>query len=261
STYLLYAAWHVLGDEVIDLYLSSKGIHPDKQSNTGLKVENAILKFEKNISSKHNDDLQKVQERFYFDREPWWGERAEVPCLDTLIKSTWQTSKIEIKYRKVDGNISSRIIRPYGIVVKRMDWYLIGYCEKSQNMRTFKCERILESIIIDSTFSIPDNFSLENYWQKSQGLFKRNCEEKEKYPVKIKVNKTYMQILEKFEVFTLDHRGGFVIASVNMHKYDFACTEVKEIIGLVEVMEPEEIRLYARKELNKLVKKYTDIEK
>ncbi len=73
-------------------------------------------------------------------------------------------------------------------------------CTISNSIRTFKCERIIEAEIIDSTFQIPNNFNLERYWKESEKRFKNECSENEQYHVLIKVRKSHSDILKKCEV-------------------------------------------------------------
>ncbi|WP_280740297.1 WYL domain-containing protein [Paenibacillus maysiensis] len=61
-------------------------------------------------------------------------------------------------------------VHPYGLVVKKGDWYLIAFCEAGQEIRTFKCERIMAVKVKPSAefFEVPVDFSLENHWMKHQ---------------------------------------------------------------------------------------------
>lgn len=245
-------------DDIVNLYLSGKGIHPDIQSEMGLKLHNALLKLEKKLPSKYKDEITKVQTRFYFDDKPWWSERPEFPYIDILINSVWDSKKLRIKYRKVNEDISVRTIHPYGIVVKRMAWYVIAHCENRNEIRTFRCERITDVEEIEEIFTIPQRFSLGEFWMKNEIVFKKNCTITDKYLAVIQVKDKGAHVLKELEVVQTKHQQDFIVATVNMYNYEYACDKIIDIIGHSEVLEPVELRDYTRQKLMDNLELYKD---
>lgn len=156
-------------DEVISLYLSGIGIRPVKHSEASINLKKSMLKLEKSLPANYLPDLRIAKERFYYDPNIWWKEQKPIECLDLLRKAVWKSQKLSILYTKSSKNedeTALRKIRPYGLVVKNMDWYLISYCEMRQDLRVYRCDRILEATLLpDETFSLPEDFSLEEFWK------------------------------------------------------------------------------------------------
>lgn len=244
------------GDDVINLYLSGIGIHPDGQSDTGIRLKHTLLKLEQSLPLEYHEDILKAKERFYFDETPWWGQLPKVECLETLRKSVLQSKKLMITYRKVYGETSSRIVRPYGLVVKTMEWYLVAYCEKSGVVRTFKCERIKEAEMMDEPFDFPTEFSLERYWKESAQHFFDTRREVEQYPVLIKLPRYKADSLKHLSIYDIHEEQGYLWATVNMHSWELARDEVLDVIGYAEVITPVELREYAKNELIQRMKAY-----
>jgi Predicted transcriptional regulator len=244
------------GEDIINLYLNGMGVKADKESEMAMKVNSALLKFQKNISTELNEDLNTVKKRFYVDDIPWWGEKHKLHNIDTLMQAVWQSKKLKITYKKNNKEITTRDIRPYGIVINEMDWYLIAYCEKSNDIRTFKCARITECRCQIDQFIVPENFSVEEFWKKSKGLFINECSQIEKYPVTIRIDKHRVGVLKNFEVYEIEEGINYIEATINMFKSEFAKRDILEIIGYVEVLKPEELRIYAKEELSKIISKY-----
>ncbi len=242
--------------DIINLYLNGMGIKADQQSDMAVKVNTALLKLQKNLSSELNKDLVTVKNRFYVDDNPWWGKKHTLHNIDLFIQGVWQSQKLNITYAKHTGEKSDRIIRPYGIVVKEMDWYMIAFCEKSNGMRTFKCERIAACSCLSDRFNVPAEFSVEEYWNKSKQLFINGCLQRESYPVVIKMDKSSEAILKNMEIYQLEEMNGMIEATVNMHKYEYAMEDILGIIGYVEILEPLELRTYAKGILCNLANKY-----
>lgn len=244
------------GEEIISLYLNGMGIKVDRQSDIAIKANTALLKLQKSLSSELSNDLNSIKKKFYTDDTPWWGEEHRLQHIDTIMRSVWQSQKLRITYKKHKGELSVRDIRPYGIVVKEMNWYMIAYCEKSNDVRTFKCDRIVECEQINEGFIIPEEFSIEEYWKKSRVFFISECSKNEKYPVVIRIDKSRADILKNFEIYKIEETEDYIEAAVNMFKYEWAVEDVLEIIGYAEVVEPEELRNYAEDILCNMIDKY-----
>lgn len=249
------------GEDIINLYLNGMGIKADRQSDMAIKANNALLKLQKNLSSEQNKDIVTVRNRFYVDDIPWWGEEHKLYNIDILMQAVWQSRKLNITYKKHNGEMTQRVIRPYGIVVNDKNWYMIAYCEMSNDMRTFKCERIKESSCIIENFIIPENFSVEEFWKKNKKLFITGCSQNEKYPVVIKIDKSRGNILKNFEVYQLTESNGYLEVTINMFKYEFAKEDILEIISYVEVLEPPELRAYAEDKLYGILRRYKPVAK
>ncbi len=72
---------------------------------------------------------------------------------EQLRRATEQNRKIEIDYYAlIRDTTSRRVVRPYVLTKHLGYWYLTGYCEARQDVRTFKFERILAVRIQDETF-------------------------------------------------------------------------------------------------------------
>jgi predicted DNA-binding transcriptional regulator YafY len=246
------------GEDIINLYINGMGVKADKQSDMAMKVNSALLKLQKNLSSELNKDLNVVRKRFYVDDFPWWGEKQKLHNIDVIMEAVWQSKKLRITYKKHEGQMTERIIRPYGIVINEMDWYLIAYCEKSNNIRTFKCQRITECQFQIEKFIVPDNFSVEEFWKKSKQLFISECSQSEKYPVTIRIDKHRVKLLKNFEIYEIKEGIECIEATINMYKYEFAKYDILEIIGQVEVLKPAELRNYVEQELRNMLSRYKE---
>ena len=242
--------------DIMNLYLASLGIKPDIYSDFGVKLQNSLLKLEKNVDFKYSNNFEKARNRFYFDNNPWWGEHTKVLYIDVLVNSVLQSFKLIINYAANENNKTTRVIHPYGIVVKRSDWYIVAYCEKRKDIRTFKCERIIKAEKLQEKFSIPLQFNLSDYWNTIEQSFKRACLETKTYLAKIKICKEKSYILKELEITKLKEENDYIIATVNMYEYESACCDIMNIIGNVEVLKPNELRDFVKTRLKHIIKMY-----
>jgi predicted DNA-binding transcriptional regulator YafY len=251
---------HLQEEDIINLYINSIGIIPDKQSDMAMNLNNTLMKLQKNLSPNQITELNRIKKRFYFDDAFWWGESHGLNDIDIIIYAVLQSKGLEITYTKYNGAKSIRRVHPYGIVVKRMDWYLVAYCEKNKTIRTFKCHRILGSKISNEFFEVPDDFAIEEYWSDAESTFKNSCTQKEKYPVVIKLQKSKGDFLENLEVLEIKVDEDYIVATVNMYGYQFAVDDIMKIIRYAEVIKPIELRAFVESELSRILLKYKDLQ-
>lgn len=163
------------GDDVVNLYLSGIGVRPEQHTDASVRLTEAILRLERSLPQEFLPDVEKARERFFFDPAPWWKERPELRFMDTLRRAVWDTRKLRLVYEKRSRHQqerTERVVRPYGLVVKSMDWYLVAWCEERSDLRVFRCDRVLGAELLDETFAIADSFSLSDYWQQWTENFK-----------------------------------------------------------------------------------------
>ncbi len=247
-------------EDIINLYISSMGIIPDKHSEMALKLNNTLIKLQKNFSPNQISNLNKVKKKFHFDDTLWWGKSHKMNDIDIIIYAVLQSKGLEITYTKLSGTTSTRRVHPYGIVVKRMDWYLVGYCEKNKTIRSFKCDRIMESKVLNEFFEVPDDFIIEEYWHDAENTFKNTCMQKEKYPVVIKLDKSKGDFLTNLEVLENKTDENYIIATINMFSFQFAVDDIMKFIRYAEIIKPIELRTFVESELSRILLAYKDLQ-
>lgn len=247
-------------EDIINLYINSIGIIPDKHSDMAMNLNNTLMKLQKSLSPNQLFELNKVKKRFHFDDTLWWGKSNGMKDIDFIIYAVLQSKGLEITYTKYNGATSIRRIHPYGIVVKRMDWYLVAYCEKNKAIRTFKCDRILDSKISKEFFEVPDDFVIEEYWSDTEGKFKNSYIQKEKYPVVIKLEKSKSDFLANLEVLEIKVNEDYMLATINMYGFQFAVDDIMKIIRYAEVIKPIELRAFVESELSRMLLKHKDLQ-
>ncbi|MFC3749727.1 helix-turn-helix transcriptional regulator [Paenibacillus sp. GCM10012306] len=244
------------GEDVVHLYLTGMGIHTAAGSESGLKLKSALLKLEKTLPPAYQEDVTKAKQRFYFDDTPWWIARAIIPCLEALRLAVWRTRAIEIQYRKIDGSESIRLVHPYGLVVKLGDWYLVAYCLKAREIRTFKCERVVAVKLLEDPYTIPGDFSLEEHWHSQQQNFKQARKVAEQYEVILKVDLQYVQALGNLEIINVVEKGEQQLLTVNMYDYESACNTAMKLMGYAEIVEPVVLREFVKERIFTMSRKY-----
>jgi predicted DNA-binding transcriptional regulator YafY len=247
------------GDELINLYLSGIGLHPNEYSQASLALKNAILKIEKMVPTDYVADIKKVKERFYFDPDSWADDRPDLRYLDILRYAVLHLKKMRVTYNNSSmgkQETMSRVIRPYGLVVKNAEWYLVAFCESKNDMRVFKCIRILEVEVLDETYSIPSDFQLDAFWECSKVNFKRILSQAPLYPVTLKLLSISKDELSGMDIIEEDVGGINAAITVNLYTYSNACKRCIEYGNGIEVLTPEELKEFIINNARELLRIY-----
>ncbi|MDD4663910.1 MAG: WYL domain-containing protein [Caldisericia bacterium] len=71
--------------------------------------------------------------------------------------------KVQIKYRSDSNELSVRIIHPYQWIQSMGYLYLVAHCEKRNDFRLFRLDRITRIIQLNETFQISDDFQAGHF--------------------------------------------------------------------------------------------------
>jgi len=168
-----------------------------------------------------------------------------------------EKKSILIKYYSIERKKENeRIVDPYALKFRFGVWYMIGYCSLRKCIRTFRIDRIKNIKMLDKSFSVPADFSLDKYLSGSWGIKKGK-----KYKVKLKFNPQIAEFISEVTWHPsqkLKHgNNGSLYAEYEITGLD----EIERwILGFgadVEVIEPEKLRKDIACEINKLRRVYS----
>ncbi len=105
----------------------------------------------------------RAEERFYLDPGGWAHDRArDDRHLRTVARAVWDDRRLEIGYRRPDGQTARRTLDPLGLVHKTGVWYLVAI--HGRVTRVYRVDRILAAQVLQSVSRRPDDFNLATFW-------------------------------------------------------------------------------------------------
>jgi len=142
--------------EALALLMSLQLLDPEVDPDA---VESLKNKIEQLIASSI-DAASRLEDSILLDRPA----RPVSAHFDRLRKAIERRRKVEVEYYSLGRNeTSKRIVHPY-FLMKSLDyWYLTGYCELRQDLRTFKFERMLNVKMLPNSFPPPQDSAIEGY--------------------------------------------------------------------------------------------------
>jgi len=92
------------------------------------------------------------------------ADRVESLHLRALLTAAREKRAVVIDYAAASsGHAETRGLEPYGLVHHGGYWYVIGRCQKKNDTRTFRVDRISRLENSPDRFAVPDSFDLEAY--------------------------------------------------------------------------------------------------
>lgn len=234
-------------DDVFTILLSTMGISPEKNTETSVQLKNAVIKLENSLSEEHRQEILKAKDRFFIDASPWWGKIIEDGNIDIIKKAVLDLKKLKINYKKYGGQVSQRIIRPYGAVKKNSQWYVAAFCETKNEVRVFKYSRIDSIEILSEGFTMAENFSLEAFWEGSKEQFVKKAASHTEaviYPVEVKLIEENIKLLEGFNIISSFKKEDNWILTIDMLSFTTACNVIFSMSDRIEILEPLELRKF-----------------
>ncbi len=142
--------------EAMALLMSLKLLDPEVDPKTVRSLQDTI---EKAISNSI-DPAARPEDRIVLEQP----SRPVLRYFSLLRQAIDQNRKAEIDYYSLTRDTTShRVIHPYFLTKNLGYWYLTGYCEKREGLRTFKFERILSVELYREQFSPPKEVETHKY--------------------------------------------------------------------------------------------------
>jgi proteasome accessory factor B len=130
-------------------------------------VAAALHKLAVNLPYPLTAQLERAAERVQANS----GGQRQVAVLEALAEGWGTGRKVRVHYRSPrSGSLRERLIAPYALEPMASGIYVIGHDEWADDIRTFKVERLESAEVMDKTFVIPAEFSLEAYLDGSWGI-------------------------------------------------------------------------------------------
>jgi proteasome accessory factor C len=159
------------------------------------------------------------------------------PHLGTVREALQQRRKLRVVYQRVNASEpTSRIVRPYRLILAGPVWYLLGFCEKSMAIRVFRVDRMEKATVLPDKFAAPDLAAIDEQVAKGP-VFVSDA------PVKLRVrfSPKIARWLQERESGTVEADGSFVV-EYPLADLDWGVRHVLQYGAEAEILEPPEAR-------------------
>jgi predicted DNA-binding transcriptional regulator YafY len=91
---------------------------------------------------------------------------------ETIAGALQSNRQVRILYKKPAAEVpAGREVAPYHVLSYQGEWYLIGLCHERQKVLTFAMSRIHQATVMEKSFTVPADFSMEKFLANRFGIF------------------------------------------------------------------------------------------
>ncbi len=189
--------------------------------------------------------IARLQSRMHFVEEALADPESVAGVFARIIEALQKEVRLKIRYFVgYRGELTERIIEPYALICKRQNWYLVGHCVQSNNIRTFRVDQIENALLrSDERFVYPDDFSVREYMGSAWGVM--NDGEPRRVVLRFKPSVAYRLhriIYHPSQTIEREAEDGSIIVSFQVSGLAEFRTWIIQWLGRVEVLEPESLR-------------------
>jgi len=108
----------------------------------GIDAGNALAKITRVLPERLARRIERLSDEVSFLGEPSSAPATSSGTLLTIAEAVRRRRCLEIDYTRSDGTPSTRVIEPLGLVARRGRWYVPAHDRASDELRTFRADRI-----------------------------------------------------------------------------------------------------------------------
>lgn len=180
--------------------------------------------------------------------------------LPTVLEAIGAGEKVNFTYAGFNRSRPETdiIFHPYFVKLYKQRWYMIGFKEKSGDIRTYALDRVRAMNLLNDTFEMPSDLNPTRFFENIIGITLS------KAPVKIVKLQATPRQAKYFRALPLHNTQQEEIHdlySIFTYRLKLNYELVHEIIGFgdgVKVLEPRELRVMVTDELKKTLSQYPD---
>lgn len=191
--------------------------------------------------------------------------------LTAIMQAMEDGKELEIVYGKYSSDSSETLhVQPFAVKEHEKRWYLVAFCHERAGAdrrnddinawRVYGLDRISSLQVTDVSFRMPKDFDVDGIFSQSYGIYFPKADQK---PVTIRFKVTdeearYLRDLpiHRSQVEENAAKGDGRIFRIRVIPNRNLTMEFCRHAGRLEVIEPEEVRLSVKEELEKAYKKY-----
>jgi predicted DNA-binding transcriptional regulator YafY len=218
-------------------------------------VASTFQKLNSTVPSPLRDQVQKTLD--WMLKLPQ-DKRSEV-ILNTIAQAMVKSQRVKITYQSLAGaKPTERIIQPYCIEPAAVGHanYVIAYCQKVKDIRTFKIERVLTAQLMEQSYSIPLDFDANKFFSSGWGIVSEGEMKIIKMHLKPSVAKITQEVIwhpsQKLEMC----KDGEAVMTVNVVDTPEFYNWILGWGDEIEVLSPAEVRKNVIEKAKKTIQVY-----
>jgi predicted DNA-binding transcriptional regulator YafY len=131
----------------------------------GSAVQGALAKLDRVLPDQLRSRVHSAQTTVALGPAQVARGRADATMILALGSAAGDGLRVRIRYRAAGGQVTDRLIDPYGVAFQSSAWYLVAWDHLRDELRTFRLDRVLECEVTKEAFRRPPDFDVASHVQ------------------------------------------------------------------------------------------------
>ncbi|MBR3565981.1 MAG: WYL domain-containing protein [Paludibacteraceae bacterium] len=177
----------------------------------------------------------------------------------TIIKALKTNHKLTIHYQRFNGESSVKTVAPYTLKLFHQRWYLFTFT--GNHYAIYSLDRISKIDIAEETFTMPEDFSPEQYFSEYFGIYSDNSIPMEHIIIRAyELQKNYLQTLPMHHSQRIIKEGeNYADFAIDLRPTSDFVSEILSKAEYLEVLEPLWLREEIADKIERMQKNYKKI--
>ncbi|MGB5105083.1 MAG: YafY family protein, partial [Candidatus Zixiibacteriota bacterium] len=158
-------------DEYLTFKVALLGSPLKSLKSQSVNINNLIAKIDNAVNSHVPEQLKRSRPTQQIAVRNTTDNRAADLTIRLLQKAVDNHSVINFRYASVSSGTALREVNPYFVVFRGRAWYLLAYCRRHREVRTFRVDRISRINFTDKHFDPDPSVSPDSYFKSSWEVF------------------------------------------------------------------------------------------
>lgn len=157
--------------ELVALYIARPLLEEYRGTSLEQYFQRAFEKITCQLPSRVQTELSELPKQV--SRHRPWPAKSQIETFETLLTALRNNKVVSMDYQSVtQEQPEPRKVHPYRLHFYNNRWYLIAYCTTREDIRVFQIDRIKKIQALKAIFERPNDFTLEQYFGDSLGIYR-----------------------------------------------------------------------------------------
>ena len=182
--------------------------------------------------------------------------------LPVVIDAMKQNHRIRFSYKSYTRSLPTEgiVLEPYFVKIFKQLWYVIGFNVNDKQIKTYALDRISSLNILQDTFVMPEEVNPSEFFKDCFGIITNRNSAKR---IVLRVEPTQAKYFRALPLHSSQQEVVHDDYSIFTYKMRITYDLKEEIMShgaTIEVLEPKELKLLIRDELERAIKHYQTVE-
>ncbi len=182
--------------------------------------------------------------------------------LPVVIDAMKQNRRIRFSYKSYTRSLPTEgiVLEPYFVKIFKQLWYVIGFNVNDKQIKTYALDRISSLNILQDTFVMPEEVNPSEFFKDCFGIITNRNSAKR---IVLRVEPTQAKYFRALPLHSSQQEVVHDDYSIFTYKMRITYDLKEEIMShgaTIEVLEPKELKLLIRDELERAIKHYQTVE-